>query len=57
MFSKTCEYAIRAMIFIAQKSRDGYKTGIREIAKELIPRNILSPRFCRISAGGDWYNP
>jgi Rrf2 family protein len=33
MFSKTCEYAIRAMIYIAQKSRDGSKIGIREIAK------------------------
>ncbi|GAA4300662.1 Rrf2 family transcriptional regulator [Compostibacter hankyongensis] len=33
MFSKTCEYAIRAMIFIAQKSRDGDKVGIKEIAK------------------------
>lgn len=33
MFSKTCEYAIRAMIFIAQKSRDGNKVGIKDIAK------------------------
>lgn len=33
MLSKTCEYAIRAMIFIAQKSRDGHKVGIKEIAK------------------------
>ena len=32
MFSKTCEYAIRAMIFIAQKSKKGYKVGIKEIA-------------------------
>ena len=33
MFSKTCEYAIRAMIFIAQRSEDGDRVGIREIAK------------------------
>ncbi|MBO9154123.1 RrF2 family transcriptional regulator [Chitinophaga sp. GCM10012297] len=33
MFSKTCEYAIRAMIYIAQKSKDGSKVGIKEIAK------------------------
>ena len=33
MFSKTCEYAIRAVLFIAQKSADGTKIGIREIAK------------------------
>lgn len=35
MFSKTCEYAIRAMIFIAQKSKQQCKTGIKEIAKEI----------------------
>ena len=33
MFSKTCEYAIRAMIFVAHKSKDGDKVGIKEIAK------------------------
>lgn len=33
MLSKTCEYAIRAMIFIAQKSKDDKKVGIKEIAK------------------------
>ncbi|HVU56423.1 MAG TPA: Rrf2 family transcriptional regulator [Puia sp.] len=33
MFSKTCEYAIRAVLFIAQKSEDGSRIGIREIAK------------------------
>jgi len=32
MFSKTCEYGIRAMIFIAQHSKDGARVGIREIA-------------------------
>ncbi|MBE9461319.1 RrF2 family transcriptional regulator [Dyadobacter subterraneus] len=31
-FSKTCEYAIRAVIFIAQKSEGGRKVGIKEIA-------------------------
>jgi Rrf2 family protein len=35
MFSKTCEYAIRAMIFIAQQSKQQRKTGIKEIAKEI----------------------
>ncbi len=32
MFSKTCEYALRALICIARKSRDGSRVGIREIA-------------------------
>lgn len=33
MFSKTCEYAIRAMIFIAQKTNQDGRVGIKDIAK------------------------
>ncbi len=33
MFSKTCEYAIRAVIFIAQQSKNGERVGIKDIAK------------------------
>jgi Rrf2 family protein len=33
MFSKSCEYAIKAMIFVAQKSKDELRVGIKEIAK------------------------
>ena len=40
MFSKTCEYALRAMLFVGQKSRDGNRTGIREIAE-----GIDSPEY------------
>ncbi len=40
MFSKTCEYAIRAVLFIAQKSKDGNKVSIKEIAK-----GINSPEY------------
>lgn len=32
MFSKTCEYAIRALIYIAQKSKDGSRVGIKDIS-------------------------
>ncbi len=32
MLSKTCEYALRAMIYIAQKSSDGSMINIKEIA-------------------------
>jgi len=32
MLSKTCEYAIRALIYIAQKSKEGNNVGIKEIA-------------------------
>lgn len=35
MFSKTCEYGIRAMIYISQKSADGQKVGIKEIAQAI----------------------
>ncbi|WP_395057269.1 RrF2 family transcriptional regulator [Flavobacterium sp.] len=33
MFSKSCEYAIKAMIFVAQKSKDELRVGVKEIAK------------------------
>lgn len=32
MFSKTCEYALRALIFITQQTKDGSKIGIKDIA-------------------------
>ncbi len=32
MFTKSCEYAIRAVIFIAQQTYAGTKTGVKEIA-------------------------
>jgi Rrf2 family transcriptional regulator, iron-sulfur cluster assembly transcription factor len=35
MFSKACEYAIRASLYISIKSIDGSKLGISEIAKEI----------------------
>ena len=33
MFSKSCEYAIKAMIFVAQKSKDEVRVGVKEVAK------------------------
>jgi Rrf2 family protein len=33
MFSKSCEYAIRAMIFVAQKSKENVRVGVKEISK------------------------
>lgn len=35
MVSKTCEYAIRAMLFVAQKSKTGEKVGVKQIAKAI----------------------
>ncbi len=33
MFSKSCEYAIKAMIFVAQKSKDRARVSVKDIAK------------------------
>lgn len=35
IFSKSCEYAMRAVFLIAQKSANGEKTGIKEIAQSV----------------------
>lgn len=35
MFSKTCEYAIRATIYIAEQSNLGRRVGIKDIAKAI----------------------
>ena len=35
MFSKACEYGIKASIFIAINSRDGRRVSPKEIAKEI----------------------
>ena len=35
MFTKACEYAIRAVLFIAMKSVDGSRLGIPEIARAI----------------------
>ena len=35
MFSKSCEYGIRATIFVAEESSKGRKPGIKEIATQI----------------------
>ncbi|GAA0189169.1 Rrf2 family transcriptional regulator [Fulvivirga kasyanovii] len=35
MFSKACEYGIRATIYIASRSRQGERAGIKDICKEI----------------------
>lgn len=53
MFSKTCEYAIRAMIFIAQKTKDGNKVGIKEIAKGIdSPEHFIAKILQELSRKG-----
>src|SRR6185437_599808 len=53
MFSKTCEYAIRAVLFIAQKSSDGRKVGIKEIAKGIdSPEHFIAKILQDLSRNG-----
>ncbi len=35
MFSKTCEYGLRACVFIAIRSEEGRRLGIKEISREI----------------------
>ncbi len=35
MVSKTCENAIRALLFVAQKSKAGVRVGVKEIARSI----------------------
>ena len=35
MLSKACEYSIRASIYIAEKSLEGNRSGLKEIAKSI----------------------
>jgi Rrf2 family transcriptional regulator, iron-sulfur cluster assembly transcription factor len=35
MFSKTCQYAIRATVYVAKLSREGRRAGLRDIAAEI----------------------
>ena len=53
MFSKTCEYAIRAMIFIAKRSKSGEKTGIKEISNEIAsPESFIAKILQELSRKG-----
>ncbi len=53
MFSKTCEYAILATIFIAQKSGQGVKVGIKEISKGInAPEHFIAKILQDLSRKG-----
>jgi len=43
MFSKSCKYAIRAVLYLALNSDEGKKIGVEEIAKNIeVPRHFLA---------------
>ncbi|MFL5788989.1 MAG: RrF2 family transcriptional regulator [Flavisolibacter sp.] len=53
MFSKTCEYAMRAMMFIAQKSDTGLKVGVKEISKGIVaPEQFIAKILQQLNKKG-----
>lgn len=53
VFSKTCEYAMRAVFYIAQSSHEGRKVGIKEIAQKVkSPEPFLGKILQKLSKVG-----
>lgn len=53
MFSKTCEYAIKALIFIAQKTGNERKVGIRDVAEGIdSPEHFIAKILQTLSKRG-----
>jgi Rrf2 family protein len=53
IFSKTCEYAMRAVFFIAAKTADGGRVGIKEIATGIdSPEHFLAKILQDLSRRG-----
>ena len=53
VFSKTCEYAMRAVFFIAHKTEDGRRVGIKEIANGIdSPEHFLAKILQDLSRRG-----
>ncbi|MCD2423316.1 Rrf2 family transcriptional regulator [Niabella pedocola] len=53
MFSKTCEYAIRGMIYIAQHTRNGGRVGFKQIATGIdAPEHFIAKILQELSRKG-----
>lgn len=53
IFSRTCEYAIRAMFYIAKRSQQGHRAGIKEIAEHIdSPEHFLAKILQKLSKEG-----
>lgn len=48
MFSKTCEYGIRATIFIASESYQNNRVGLRDIAKKIDSPEAFTAKILQI---------
>jgi Rrf2 family protein len=52
-FSKTCEYAMRAVFYIASKSLEQERLGIKEIAEQInAPEHFLAKILQKLSGSG-----
>lgn len=52
-FSKTCEYAMRSVFYIASRSLEGQRVGIKEIAKNInSPEHFLAKILQTLSREG-----
>ena len=52
MFSKSCKYAIRAVLFLASRTDEKTKIGVDEIAKELqVPKHFLAKILQQLTKG------
>lgn len=50
MFSKTCEYGIRATIFIASQSYQNHRVGLKDIAKKIDSPEAFTAKILQILA-------
>ena len=48
MLSKSCKYAIRAVIYVASKAENNVKLGIKEIAKEIDAPEAFTAKILQI---------
>lgn len=48
MFSKTCEYAIKASIYIASQSLENKRVGIKEIAHEISSPEAFTAKILQV---------
>ena len=56
MFSKACEYGIKATIYIAEKSKDGYRVSLKDIAHETNSPVAFTAKILQILAKNNIVN-
>lgn len=56
MFSKTCEYGIRATIFIASQSYQNQRVGLKDIAQKIDSPEAFTAKILQILSKGNIIN-